>query len=351
MAARCPSARFCRSACEVSWAPHFFALLLFASLLSVAIPNARAQSGPNTDPTYLALRNLTLGSEAVSLSNYDLNRDAGTFRFRSGTVCFVTPVNGKVTGAAFNGDRVFLLNPPAESERKSLQYLSKQAEFNEPFERLLLRFTDSTYDELKKAGKPTSATCDAGLLKDSQTVTRHKLKHNLEADVLAEILSPEPRGLFVAFIHGKNYNDKEVYQLDPNQDQDQVDFFTYDENKWGDWASFSFTEPHLLDSIGRTVRMEHHQLDTTIEKSGALFGKATTTFVSLRNGLRVVPFALFHTLRVQSVTADGQALSFIQASPTRNLPTGSNPCSALPATMIWRKARSARTSPRWLWGA
>src|SRR5207253_960448 len=51
---------------------------------------------------------------------------------------------------------------------------------------------------------------------------------------------------------------------------------------------------------------------TTLEKNGALSGKATTTFVSERNGLRVVPFSLFHTLRVQSVTADGQPLSFIQ---------------------------------------
>jgi hypothetical protein len=58
--------------------------------------------------------------------------------------------------------------------------------------------------------------------------------------------------------------------------------------------------------------MELHTLDTTLEKSGALSGKATTTFISLRNGQRVVPFSLFHTLRVQSVTADGQPLSFIQ---------------------------------------
>ena len=41
-------------------------------------------------------------------------------------------------------------------------------------------------------------------------------------------------------------------------------------------------------------------------------GKATTTFVSQVNGLRVVPFNLFRTLRVRSVHANGQALAFIQ---------------------------------------
>jgi hypothetical protein len=118
--------------------------------------------------------------------------------------------------------------------------------------------------------------------------------------------------MFVAFVHGKRYDDKELYELDPNANSDQVDFWTYDENKFGDWASFNFTEPHARGSVGRAIRIEHHQLDTTLEKNGALSGKATTTFVSERNGLRVVPFSLFHALRVQSVTADGQPLSFIQ---------------------------------------
>src|SRR5882724_9294529 len=207
-------------------------------------PKEGAQSVANSDPNYVALRNLTLGGEAISVANFDLKRDAGTFRLNSGTVCFVPPVNGKVTGAVIVGDGSFLLAPPTETERKSLKYLTKEDDFSEKFERLVLRFTDSTYDEIKKAGKPMSGGCDAGLLKDSQNVTRHKIKHNLEAELLAEILSPEPRGLFWAFIHGKHYDDKEIYSLDPNQNSDQVDFWTYDENKWGDWASFHFTEAY-----------------------------------------------------------------------------------------------------------
>jgi hypothetical protein len=286
---------------------------LRAATVTLAIGStAWAQSGANSDPTYVALRNLSLGSEAVTVTNLDLKRDAGTFRLNSGTVCFVSPVNGKVTGAVFTGDGVFLLTPPSETERKSLKYLTKEDKFNEKFEHVVLRFTDSTYDEIKKAGTLATGGCDAGPLKDTQNATRHRIKHNLEADLLSEVLSPEPRGLFVAFIHGKRYDDKEIYSLDPNQDSDQVDFWTYDDNKWGDWASFNFSEPRPKGSVGRSIRIDRHQLDTTLEKNGALTGKATTTFVSLRSGLRVVPFLLFHTLRVQSVTAEGQPLAFIQ---------------------------------------
>ena len=275
-------------------------------------PRVGAETAANSDPAYIALRNMSLGAEAISVTNFDLKRDAGTFRLNSGTVCFVPPVNGKVTGAVFSGDGIFLLVPPTETERKSLKFLTKGEEFNEKFEKLVLRFTDSTYDEIKKAGTAASGGCDNGPLKDSQSVTRHKIKQNLEIEILAEVLSPEPRGLFFAFIHGKHYNDKEIYSLDPNQDSDQVDFRTYDENKWGDWASFNFSELHPQGTVGRTIHIDHHQLDTSLEKSGTLSGKATTTFISMRNGLRVVPFSLFHTLRVQSVAAEGQPLSFIQ---------------------------------------
>jgi hypothetical protein len=290
-----------------------FAITLHAAALILLVSSgAQAQSAANSDPAYVALRNLSLGSEAVSVTNFELKRDAGTFRLNSGTFCFVPPVNGRVTGAVFTGDGVFLLVPPNETERKSLKFLTKEDDFSEKFDRLVIRFTDSTYEEIKKGGTPSAGTCDAGVLKDSQNAMRHKIKHNLEAELLGEVLSSEPRGMFVAFIHGKRYDDKEIYWLDPNEDSSQVDFWTYDDNKWGDWASFNFSKPQPKESVGRPIRIEHHQLETSLERSGNLFGKATTTFVCLRNGLRVVPFSLFHTLRVQSVTAEGQPLAFIQ---------------------------------------
>src|SRR5206468_2160816 len=111
------------------------ALLVAAAAFGAVIPGSDGETGPNSDPNYLALRNITLGSEAVSVTNFDLKRDAGTFHLHSGTVCFVPPVNGRVTGAVFAGDGSFVLNPPTEAERKSLKYLTKEDQFNEKFER------------------------------------------------------------------------------------------------------------------------------------------------------------------------------------------------------------------------
>jgi hypothetical protein len=284
--------------------------LAVAVVLAGVARSQNAAPAPNSDPTYQALRNLTLGGEAVSVSNFDLKRDAGTFHLHSGTVCFTAPVNGKVTGAVFMGDGNFVLEPPAETEKRSLKLLTKEDEFSERFEHLVLRFTDSTYEEIKKAGGAGGSGCDAGLLKDSQHTMRHKLKQNLEVRLLEDVLSPEPGGYFLAFIHGKHYNSQELYEIDPHDAGDQVHFSTYDERKSGEWASFPMSAKGGAEQL---IGIEHQQLDTTLEKSANLIGTAKTTFTARRNGLKVVPLDLFRTLRVRKVTAeDGTALSFIQ---------------------------------------
>ena len=305
-----------RSSCAVAFVSPRCPTLAFISLTLALAANVFGQTpavGPNSDPTYQALRNLGLGGEAVTVNNVELKRDAGIFHLRSGTVCFVAPVNGKVTGAVFSGDGNFVLDPPNATERRSLKLFTKESVFSESFSQMVLRFTDSTYDDLKKSGSSGSGGCDAGLLKDSQHTTRHKLKSNLEARILEDLLSPEPGGLFVAFIHGKHYDGQELYQIDPHEGRDQVSFTTYDENNLGEWASFPLAGEHKPGAIGQPIQIQHQQLETTLEKSANLIGKAKTDFTARLNGLRVVPFDLFHTLRVRSVkTENGQPLSFIQ---------------------------------------
>jgi Peptidase family M1 domain len=306
-----------------------------AFIIAMLAP-AHAGQAPNSDPTYQQLRNITLSGESVSVSNLVLKRDAGTFRLRSGTLCFLTPVVGKVTGAVFVGDGSFILDTPLLSERASLKLLTREGEFVESFSQMVLRFTDASYEEIKKAGTPATTGCEAGLLQDNLQTLRKKLRYNLSARILQDVLSPSPDGLFVAFIHGKHYSDKMVYAVDPHGAPpfaletfrefayalplapEEVELMTYEDNKHGYWAAF-----HLADEYQNGVAsgaqkngfvgIEHQGLDTTIEKNGNLIGKATTTLVSKVNGLRVVPLDLFQKLRVQDVTTpDGAQLSFIQ---------------------------------------
>ena len=308
---------------------HFILVsLLFLSRV-FAVENG-ASLPANSDPTYQAIRSVTVGTEAVTVNNFTLVRDSATFHLHSGVVCFVTPVQGKVTGAVFVGDGNMILTPPTSIESASLKLLTKEDEFAEKFSQLVLRFTDATYAELKKAGTSSSNGCDSGLLRDSQNAMRHnnQLKFNLDARIFADVMSPEPGGLFVAFIHGRRYNDKEIFAIDPhgappllsNLAPEEVEFVTYSDDKLGVWAAFHLGEEYkngtaTNSQANSVIHIEHQTLQTTIEKNATLTGKATTTFVSRTNGLRVVPFDLFPTLRVQTVSSqEGQFLSFIQES-------------------------------------
>jgi Peptidase family M1 domain len=294
-----------------------FVLLFLAASASVVIAQA-----PNADGNYQQLRNIALGSKAVTVNNFTLKRDAATFQLNSGTVCFLPPVNGKVTGAVFTGEGRLLLTPPLPSEQRSLSLLSKEAEFSESFSRLVLRFTDGTYDEIERATAPAAPSCDAGLLRDSQHATRKKLHYNLDARILQDVLSPQPGGLFVAFVHGKKYSDKILFMIDPHGAQDvepeEIELMTYEDNKQGIWTAFHYSAEYASGAAkgsqkNGVIHIEHQQLDTELGKGGQLNGKAVTEFVAQSEGVRVVPLHLFHTLRVQSVTGEGgQALQFVQ---------------------------------------
>ena len=311
-------------------------VLVSLVLIVMLVPPLFAGSAPNTDATYQQLRNVTLSGESVAVNNLVLKREVATFHLRSGTLCFLTPVMGKVTGAVFVGEGSLVIDTAIPSERSSLKLLTKGDEFVENFSRMVLRFTDSTYEEVKKAGSTASAGCEADQLQDSLQTTRKRLRFNLSARILQDVLSPAPDGLFVAFIHGKRYSDKMVYAIDPHGapefaletfgefayamslGPEEVELMTYEDNKHGYWGAFHLASEYASGHATGAqkngfVQIDHQILDTTIEKNGNLIGKATTTIVSKVNGLRVVPLELFRRLRVQDVTAaDGTSLGFIQ---------------------------------------
>ncbi len=290
-----------------------------------APPAVAAGQQPNSDPTYQQLRNVGLSGEVAAASNLVLKRDVGTFTFRSGTFSFLAPVNGKVTGAVFVGEGSFSLTPPLEMEKRSLAILTKGQPFAEDFSQLVLRFGDGTYEEIKKAAGTSAGGGEGGgssQLSDINNALKIKLQWNLHGRILQDALSPQPGGLFVAFIKGKKYNDKLIFVIDPHgspfAEPEEISLSTWDDNNYGIWAAFHYAQEYPTGVAtgkqrNRMVDVEHHQLDTTLEKSARLRGDATTTVTAQYDGVRVVPFDLFPSLRVGGVTgADGQSLAFIQ---------------------------------------
>jgi hypothetical protein len=87
-------------------------------------------------------------------------------------------VEGRTTGAVFVGKGRFELAVEDASERRSLALLTKSGVMAQDFTQLVLRFTDGTAEEIRKAsagvsGKPSGHVQDAAA--DQATGFRKRL--------------------------------------------------------------------------------------------------------------------------------------------------------------------------------
>ena len=282
---------------------------------------------PNSNSVYQALRSVTLGQEAFSVNGLVLQRESTRFTFTSGTLCMLAPINGKVTGAVFVGKGSFSLVPPSQAptEVRQIALLTREGKVDEEFSELVLRFTDNTYDEVKKATGATltpGATCPVAALEDFNKRFRKDLNSNIHGRILQDVLSDQPGGLFLALIEGKKYSSRMLFMVDPHPFgtfvPEEVMLMTFNDNKWGIWASYHMASCYSANQGGSAEKNsfwypDRHSIDTTLEKNAKLIGKSTTTIVSNVDGLSVVPLNLFSTLRVDSVTSEkGEPLDFIQ---------------------------------------
>ena len=126
------------------------ALVCPSAISSYALAPEVTASAPNPDPTYPASQSHAQRG-GRSDRQLTLKRDAATFHLHSGTVCFVQPVQGKVTGAVFVGEGNLILDTPA-IERSSVKLLTKGDEFVEHFNKLVLRFTTAAMTRSRKLG-------------------------------------------------------------------------------------------------------------------------------------------------------------------------------------------------------
>ena len=295
----------------------------------VAVVPANASNPPNANAAYRQLRNLLPSGAAVPVSNLVLRRDAAALTFTQGEFAFFGEVNGKVTGAVFQGKGHIHLTPPTAIERHNLEILTKRQAFDEDFTQAVLRFTDGTAEELRKAAGAgaNGSQSISGLVQiaaEFHTFQREHLFENVDLRLLEDVLSPaKPAdgGFFLAAIKGVP-DGHILFEIDPRGAPDVAP----EEVRLSIWNSWGWSYPsafHLGSEYaagaasGReenaAFHVESEDLDTSIEKSGFLSGVATVHLRALEDGLTVVPLELFPTLRVSAVSGEhGEQLDFVQ---------------------------------------
>ncbi|MFT4114724.1 M1 family metallopeptidase [Silvibacterium sp.] len=297
------------------------------SALTSFIPVSSAQTAPrpaNGNGLYQQLRHLLPGGETVEVKEFTLKRDAGVFTFHSGSFAFYGEVNGKITGAVFRGQGELHMVPPSAEEKRSIALLTRQPELDETFTTAVLRFSDDTAAEIRKAAAGKGAAQPA-MTSDGQQFAkalRTDLHWNLDARLLEDVTSPAPGGFFLASIDGKKYASKMLYIVDPGGAvgvaPEEVELMTWNDNRNGIWAAFHYQDEYR-DGIPNgneandSYSIDHEDLDTTIAKNGMLSATAKVTVHIQADGTAVLPMRLYSTLRVSGVqNTDGTQLDYIQ---------------------------------------
>jgi hypothetical protein len=239
---------------------------------------------------------------------------------------FITPVEGTVAGAVFMGDGEFSLTPPMEVEKQSLKMFTGEGSITEPFTKLVLRFSDKTYEEIKKSPNATmktggpAASRARGYYRDNQDLVRKRFHDNRELRTLMDLYNPGREGYFSAFIDGKRFN-KLVFVIEPlgvpRATPEEGALSSYGESDGGLWIAFHREEEFRKGTASssedrRIIDITRHEIDGAI-KGTQLAVTDRITFKNLMAGTRVVPFELFGALRVSRVQdAEGNDLGFIQ---------------------------------------
>jgi hypothetical protein len=289
-----------------------------------------ATTKPNVDPVYQQLRqqgkaDADFAGPFATVNNLVLQRDAAVFTLRSGEIYFAPPIEGRVVAAVFIGDGEMTLVPPTAIEKKSLSIFIGAETLAEPLSRLVVRFTDKTFEEIKaspnaRMGTGGSQAARAGeAYRDNQQLVRKQLRDNSELRTLTDIYAPERPGFFNAFVNGKKHS-KLVFLLDPLGipvvSPEEVALFSYGETDGGVWNGFHLADEYAKGTASssedhRLFDITHHEIEGVI-KGTQLTATDRVTFRPLVAG-RVLSMNLFRTLRVSRVQdGQGKDLGFIQ---------------------------------------
>jgi hypothetical protein len=311
----------------------------------VSVP-AKSLTFANSDPVYRQLRGLGLG-ESFRLDNFTLPWDAATFRFQKGTLTFLSPVNGVVTGAIFIGEGHFNLKPVIPLDARELSRRTGAAEVNEDFTEVLFRFTEGVRQKfLPGLRDRTEVASEAAAVLNhwrermrqrreralgfTEYLLQGETMDNVDADMLAAVYNHAHPEFFNAYIRGKKHKDLRYFvrnrvgalpQLDSSEEVALINFdpegIGLEDGVW----YLAHLQPEYWNRTARSSEdrrlfaTRRYKIETVVAKNGHLFSRATIDFEPLIAGERVMKFGLLPNLRVTRVTDEqGQDLYFIQES-------------------------------------
>ncbi len=265
----------------------------------------------------------------------DIDREDVHLSLNDGTIAFTQAVDGRVTGAYFEGDGEVLIQPPDRMERASLGRFINAGVLEEKFSSAYLRFNDDTAKELTPFLRPPEDAADFVSRNDGRARTL------ADADAMRLCISftsapgatasgeapPVADRLFHARVAGEHYGVFDIFFDTRSPEQVVVGNASVHENDtyYDLWMSFpmhSLRKTHLSDTrfggpsgpmwTPHVLTIGKYTINAALDLGRTLSADATLDIDVTEGGARIVLFELSRYLQVKHVEYEGQSLEFIQ---------------------------------------
>jgi hypothetical protein len=319
-----------------------FARLLLGALVALATIGLSAQepsvpllSGPVL-PLYRALRGVGLDPQHVfKIREADIDREDVHISLTDGTIAFTVAVDGRVTGAYFEGDGEVLVRPPDRMERASLGRFTGAGVLEEKFASAYLRFNDDTAAQLQPYLRPAEdpaafAAANEDRARTLATMDAMRLCISFTSSpptTVAGQPSPLPDRMLHLRVSGERYGVFDVYfdtrspeQIVVGKASNQQDQLFYD--LWMSFPMQSLRKAPLSDSrfdgpsgpawTRDVLTVSKYTIDSKLDPPRELSADATLDVRVKQGGSRIVLFELSRYLQLKQLEWDGKPLEYIQ---------------------------------------
>lgn len=296
---------------------------------------------------YSELQNNALDPARVyRIRDAAIDREDLHVTFEDGLIAFTKAVDGRITGAFFEGHGEVLLIPPDRVERWSLGQFTGAAILEEPFTTAYLRFNDDTAVDLEpwlravqaEEAQPFLERCGSSALILARNGNLRLLStfiNSARQDVTGKtIYVRDPRDrIFYGRFGGERVGVFDAFYDSQQPEQIVVGHLSAVKGLWyyDIWTSFpSRSARNAATASKRTrsatiatqagaeafasdpVRISKYTLRMKVFPPHALDGDATLDIDVTEAGQRFLRFELSRFLKVSAVTLDGKRVDFIQ---------------------------------------
>lgn len=271
---------------------------------------------------YRQLRSVGLDSAQVyKIRDAALDREDLHFYLNDGVIAFTKTVEGRITGAYFEGDGEVLVRPPNASERASLGLFTGLGVLDEHFGSAYLRFNDETAKELQEHLRPIDDTGSDFLARNSEAAQNLAQMDGLR--LTSSFTSKYPQDHYLhCRVAGGRLGTFDLFYDSMNEEQISIGKFIVNEHGtyYDIWMSFAarsgrqtkdtrFYDPWRSNEA---VRVKKFSISSRLLPPQTIESKADLSLNVITGGQRLLFFELSRYLKVQKVTRAGQTLDFLQ---------------------------------------